>query len=227
MADGRSKRNGVGIDVSTYPDTDWVKRRRRSHPPTQENWGAGKPYDFTSTYPDVRSLALAIATHGDDLVGVELGLYRAESFCLLLQVCPNIKTLYGIDTWLPYSDEIGDGAPKIMDHKAIDLAREVALHYVHFSGESDRAVILEEDTLVASERFEDESLDFVFCDAHLSGPQLLAEMEAYYPKTKVGGLFAGHDWHTRDTRDAVREFRRAHGINQQMFAYDMTFVWTK
>lgn len=211
-----------------YPDDSWILRRRRQTPPTQGEWGENKPYDFINTYPDIRSLALAIAMHGEDLVGVELGLYRAESFCLLLQVCPNIKTLYGIDAWLPYADEINDqGPPKLMDQKSIDLARISALHYIHYSGNADRAVVLEEDTLKAADQFEDESLDFVFCDAHLSGEQLLAEMEAYYPKTKKGGLFAGHDWHTRPTRDAVRDFRQAHGIDQTMACYDMSFVWKK
>ena len=214
-------------DLSSYPRETWVDRRRRLGPPTKGNWGAGEPYDFTNTYPDVRSLALAIALHGPDLVGVELGLYRAESFCLLLQVCPNIKTLYGIDKWQPYTDNINPDVAKIMDHKSIDLARETALHFIHFSGESDRAVILEEDTLEAASRFEDDSLDFVFCDAHLSGEQLLDEMRAYYPKVKQGGIFAGHDWSTRPTRDAVRNFREEQGIDQALFMYDETFAWIK
>lgn len=211
-----------------WPQNDLPTRKRRFGPPTKGNWGGGEPYNFVNTYPDARSVALLIACHGEDLVGLELGLYRCESFCMLLQVCQNIKTLYGIDSWAPYEDHINpNAAPKIMDHKSIDLARETALHFVHFSGESDRAVILEEDTLEAAPKFEDESLDFVFCDAHLNGEQLLAEMEAYYPKTKVGGLFMGHDWGTRPTRDAVREFRQAHGIDQPMFTYDETFVWKK
>ena len=85
-------------------------------------------YDFTISFPDVRSLLLAIDLLGPDTVGVEVGLFRAESFCTILQGCQNVKTLYGVDPWVPYVDRIG-GQMEI-DPKAIDLCREVSVHYI-------------------------------------------------------------------------------------------------
>jgi len=52
-------------------------------------------YDFTNAQFDVKSLIHAINLHGENLIGLELGILRAESFCTLLQNCPNIKKLYG------------------------------------------------------------------------------------------------------------------------------------
>ena len=63
-----------------------------------------------------------------------------------------------------------------------------------WSGCADRATILEVDTIEAAERYEDESMDFVFFDAHLSQQQLIDEMTAWYPKIKQGGLVMGHDY---------------------------------
>ena len=38
-------------------------------------------YDFTNNTPDVKSLILTIQNHGENLVGLELGVFKAESFC--------------------------------------------------------------------------------------------------------------------------------------------------
>ncbi len=61
-------------------------------------------YDFKNSLTDVRSVVHLIGMHGDDLIGLELGVDRAQSFCTLLQACPNIKHLTGIDNWQPYTD---------------------------------------------------------------------------------------------------------------------------
>ena len=55
-----------------------------------------KLINFANIQCDIKSLVNTIALQGKDLVGVELGIYRAESFCTLLQCVPNIKKLYGV-----------------------------------------------------------------------------------------------------------------------------------
>jgi hypothetical protein len=41
---------------------------------------------------------------GENLVGLELGVFEATSFMTLLHNCPNIKTLHGVDAYKPYND---------------------------------------------------------------------------------------------------------------------------
>ena len=53
---------------------------------------------------------------GKELVGAEVGVFRAVSFCTLLQNCPNIKKLFGKDfletSGLKESElDIFDGSP--------------------------------------------------------------------------------------------------------------------
>ena len=201
-------------------------RRRRPDAHTPAPVSEGDTYNFKDTYPDNRSIILAVAAHGPNLTGVELGLYQAHSFCTMLQVCTNVDKLIGIDKWEPYKDDIG-GGNFVRDQKQIEFIRNTAINFIHWSGCSDRATILEMDTIEAAEKYEDQTMDFVFFDAHLSREQLENEMWAWYPKIKKGGLVMGHDYHTRETRHAVLAFREQNNIDTPMFDYDMCFIWKK
>jgi hypothetical protein len=208
----------------------WLERRR-AVPSDQERYtGDGSvpyhAYDFTVSYPDNRSLLLAVDLLGPDTVGVEVGVYRAESFCTMLQVCKNVKTLYGVDPWISYHDKIGGGAMKI-DPKMIDLAREMALHYIEWSGEKDRAEILEMTSSEGAAKFDDESLDFVFVDSYISTQDVIDHMEDWYSKVRVGGLFSGHDYNDPDVRAGVAHWREMHGIKTPVSEYDACWAWIK
>ena len=200
--------------------------RRKPETMTPAPVSKGDYYDFLNTYPDNRAILLAVAAHGPNLRGVELGLYQATSFCTMLQVCTNVDELIGVDKWEPYKDDIG-GGNFIRDQKQIEFIRNTAMNFIHWSGCYDRATILEMDSIEAAEKYEDESLDFVFFDSHLNQAQLEAEMTAWYPKIKSGGLVMGHDYHTRETRHAVLNWRAANNVSTPYFFYDQTFIWKK
>ncbi len=57
-------------------------------------------------------------------------------------------------------------------------------------------------------RFPDESFDFIFIDADHSYSAVLADLNAWFPKLKPGGIIGGHDWHTDypGVEKAVKEF---------------------
>jgi hypothetical protein len=50
------------------------------------------------------------------------------------------------------------------------------------------------------------SLDYVYIDADHSYKSVQEDLIAWYPKVKVGGLFAGHDWWNKEVYSAVYEF---------------------
>jgi len=65
--------------------------------------------------------------------------------------------------------------------------------------------VLRMDSLEAVQEFDDGSLDMVFIDtSHLYEP-CKAEIVAYLPKLKPGGILAGHDWHMDGVNTAVCE----------------------
>ncbi len=59
----------------------------------------------------------------------------------------------------------------------------------------DRYVFpIECESVEASTRFADESLDFVFLDGGHELEQVIADLAAWWPKIKRGGQIAGHDY---------------------------------
>jgi len=70
----------------------------------------------------------------------------------------------------------------------------------------------------AAERFDDNSLDFVFIDASHDYINVMIDLKAWYPKVKKGGVFAGHDYNQSwpGVIKAVDEFfYEKHQINLQ------------
>lgn len=79
-------------------------------------------------------------------------------------------------------------------HKAVDVARMFP----------DRAHIIHNDSLYAASLFEDGSLDFVFIDADHSYEGCSADINAWLPKVKSGGLIGGHDYDHPDQGEVKR-----------------------
>ena len=188
-----------------------------------------KSYTFDKC--DAQSVIHSIAQHGSNLVGLELGVGYGESFCSLLQNCPNIKTLYGVDKWKPFNDCIKphyDGKIDFsMNQAEIEFWKDLSYHRIKYSGFKEKAIILEKDSNEALKDIPDNSLDFIFLDAHLTYEQVVNDLKVWYPKVKKGGLYMGHDWESDAIRKAVFDFREENNIESYMSVFDRTFVWKK
>ena len=191
-------------------------------------------YDFVNNlHASVRALIPVIATHGENLVGAEIGVWKGDSFLTLLQNCPNIKTLHGVDSYEPYNDYIASGIFKsnqpilTIDRKEIDFCKLVCYHRLEYSGNKDKIRFHEMDSNEAAEHIDDDSLDFIFLDAYLTGEQAKNDLEVWYPKVKTGGIFSGHDWDCKDVEVAVNDFRRDNNIIKIMSTYANTWIWIK
>mmetsp|Transcript_27013 Transcript_27013/g.62390 ORF Transcript_27013/g.62390 Transcript_27013/m.62390 type:complete len:354 (-) Transcript_27013:55-1116(-) len=59
---------------------------------------------------------------------------------------------------------------------------------------SGRAEMLDMDSVTAASSIPDGTLDFVYLDARHDFAGVVADVLAWWPKVKVGGIFAGHDF---------------------------------
>ncbi len=181
-------------------------------------------YNFRYGKPDAKSLILMIQNHGENLIGAEIGVLRAESLCTILQTCENVKLMYGVDSWQPYSDYLKfpyDGTPAYtVSEREIETVRFEAYHNIKWSGEQNRVKILEMDSSLAVNHIQDEELDFIFIDTYLTKEQASKDLEDWYPKVKSGGLFAGHDWDCPEIQTEVRKFRKDNNIQNRLCTPD-------
>lgn len=183
------------------------------------------------TRSDVSSLVPIICLMGENLVGLELGVFEATSFMTLLHNCPNIKTLHGVDAYKPYDDYIKqdyDGTIAMtIDAPTIETVRAISFIRQKHSGMTEKIVFHEEDSELTVKKFEPETLDFIFLDAYLSYEHTKRDLESWFKIIKEGGLFAGHDWDCPAVQRAVNEFRFENGITSRMMTYNNTWAWIK
>ena len=180
---------------------------------------------------DVQSLIHTINLHGKNLIGIEVGIGKALSFCSILQNCPNVKELHGVDSWKPYLDYIKDpydGTPSYaVDDKNIECIKLLAYHNIKFSGNKEKAIIHEKDSNEVVKNFKNETFDFIFLDTYLTLEQAKNDIKVWYPKLKKKGLFTGHDWSASVIQIAVNEFRKKNKIKSTLTAFDNCYAWIK
>jgi predicted O-methyltransferase YrrM len=139
-------------------------------------------YDFTTSF---------FNKHTYLKTGVEVGVARGQNIKHILENCPHIQKLYGVDS---YSSNSWD-----MNHININkefgsfqgLFQEVELMLSQFG---NRVQLIRKSLSDAAKDFLDESLDFLFLDANHEFATVYSDISSWFPKIRKGGIFMGHDW---------------------------------
>lgn len=118
--------------------------------------------------------------------GVEVGVLKGEFSRALLKAWPG--TLYMVDAWRTHSiHDINNGGH-------IEQLQNMSEAFKNVYEFKERAVIVRHESAEAAKFFADESLDFVYIDAGHDYKSVAADLKAWYPKVKNGGLFCGDDY---------------------------------
>jgi hypothetical protein len=157
------------------------------------------------TYPNLYSSV--VNRFGENSKFIEIGSWRGRSACFLgVEILNSGKkiSLDCVDTWLGSEEHVG-----------YDILEKDGL-YNEFIKNIDplKNIInpIRTTSLEASKLYEDESIDFIFLDASHKYEDVKADMEAWYPKVKPGGIFSGHDYPTwTQVVKAVDEFFQIRG----------------
>ena len=125
-------------------------------------------------------------------VAVELGAWKGRSaLCMGAEIARSGKRIrfFAVDHW--------QGSPGETQHEQDADVREGRL-YEMFLGNiaalSSYVEPIRDDTAASARHFEDGSVDFLYVDASHTYAGVLADLIAWFPKVKVGGLIAGDDW---------------------------------
>lgn len=120
---------------------------------------------------------------------VEIGVAEGGFSFYLLQCWPG--TCYQVDTWSALStDEYNDynNVEQVEQDRRYTLVLEQGRLF------GGRAVAMKMKSEDAVKQFKDEYFDFIYIDANHKYQFIKKDLELWYPKCKVGGIFAGHDY---------------------------------
>lgn len=161
---------------------------------------------------DPRQEMLRVFPEGS--VGVEVGVWSGDfSRVLLKAVRPS--RLHLVDPWRFESDTTYErawyGGARVSSQDEMDAVRDSVLR--RFSGRIRRGqvVVHQLPSTEAAAQFDDGALDWVYIDGNHLYDFVRADLEAYFPKVRTGGLIAGDDygdpgWWEDGVRRAVDAF---------------------
>lgn len=121
---------------------------------------------------------------------VEVGCKEGRTTGHVLANVPD-STAVAIDPWViqePSAD------PKRETYKDWDFAKIEAEFWENIGEHKNRCTMLRMTSLEAAERWHLDSPDLVFIDALHDYESVKADIEAWWPRVRPGGVLAGHDW---------------------------------
>jgi len=159
-----------------------------------------------------------------DSTVVELGTGFGTTASMIAQNCPNVKKIYTVDPYLPYTTEwVGEGNP--FGEKEIGNAKMIAEHNVKFSGFKDKIELINLTSDSALSMFDDESIDLFFYDATQTTEIAYKDIYQWYKKIKRKGIVSGHCWNL--LKDGILKFKNTIDSETTLSIYDNVWAWTK
>jgi hypothetical protein len=121
-------------------------------------------------------------------IAIEIGVQDA---IYTKYLASHFKNVIGIDPYHHYPSEYyHDGSnlnQETLDYNYNKVSSELERDYKNIS-------LIRDESLKCIDRFEDNSIDFIYLDGNHMYHYVIQELEAWWPKIKEGGVFGGHDY---------------------------------
>lgn len=181
------------------------------------------------TYPDFYSQMVSYFVDGSHFVEVGSWKGRSSSYMAVEIINSKKKIRFDcVDTWDGSDEHIDPNSyafnPKILEDP--NWLYEEFLKNVSPVQEIINPV--RKKSNLASFDYDDRSLDFVFIDAGHSYENVKEDITSWFPKIKIGGFIAGHDYNPKwpSVVRAVDEFLSLPIFSpNQVNLYEEQFVW--
>lgn len=155
---------------------------------------------------------------GPAIRGVEIGVCLGINSYMLLETCPNIAMITGVDHYEAYKDWDRD-----IQQFEQDFNYEKIRMNMEYMG--PRFSLIREHSHVAADEIEDDSLDFVFIDGDHSMKAVLNDLDHYWPKIKKDGIMAGHDSNLFSVNFSVTSWTKRKGLDISSVNNTMNTAW--
>jgi hypothetical protein len=118
-------------------------------------------------------------------VGAEIGVKCGEFSEVLCKGMPGLK-LSCVDPWITYDRYLDFTDQRKLNHNYDETARRLVPY---------DATLIRKFSVEAAGDFADGSLDFVYIDGNHEFSAVAADLFAWTPKVRSGGIIAGHDYY--------------------------------
>jgi len=119
--------------------------------------------------------------------GIEIGVQNGNFSDVLLR--STLQKLYLVDCWDYQPQGYVDGANVDQNRQNL-IYNNIKIKYQN----NKRVNIIKDFSINASSLFPDNYFDFVYIDANHSFEAVMQDLESWYPKVKLNGVIAGHDY---------------------------------
>jgi len=126
-------------------------------------------------------------------IGVELGVWSGELSLYLLSIIKNIKKIYLIDPWKKYNNEEYIDSINDCDQEYYNCIYNCLIDNIS-KNYPKRAEVLRGISEDFENKFQDNSLNFIYIDANNLYDQVIKDIEIWYPKLKSGGILFGNNF---------------------------------
>lgn len=164
--------------------------------------------DFESIYNRI------IENAGNGFIFVEVGVWLGRSIAVAALAAKHSKKdikIYAVDTWNGSDEQVHQNY--INRIGGSDALYSEFMSNMKAVGVDDIIIPVRCDSIKAAEKFEDNSIDFCFIDASHEYLDVLADVKAWLPKIKQGGVIAGHDYPWPPVKQAVNELFPNHRVD--------------
>jgi len=124
------------------------------------------------------------------LIGAEIGVETAAFSKYLLET-GLFERLYSIDPWAALIPGVTQDGEQYYSENAMKtylLAKDTLRMY------GDKSRVLRTESAKAVKYFEGATFDFIFLDGDHTEQGVALDLQTWWPKIKVGGMLAGHDY---------------------------------
>jgi len=157
-----------------------------------------KQLDISSDFAPHDVKALEIVTQKvlkDYVLIAEVGSWKGMSTSIIAKTIQPFKgKVFAVDHW-----QGSDGVPEHRQSETNDMF-SLFRHNMRMMGVSDTVCPVAMDSVTASFIFRNNSLDMIFIDADHRYSYIEADIRAWLPKLKRGGIIAGHDCEIKYTQ---------------------------
>jgi hypothetical protein len=126
-------------------------------------------------------------------VGAEVGVWEGHLSKTLLKTYRDLSLIM-VDRWQPYSDEELSVLRRRVNKNYKDVGHQQLIAALDATQEFwNRRMVVVSDSILAADNVQEE-LDFVYLDAGHRYEDVAADLKAWYPNVRAGGVICGHDY---------------------------------